>query len=142
MEKGREEIIRHLEMIQNIIDRMGRNSFMLKGWAVVLMAASIWLLARSGTTDGYGNSGCIRVGISFAVIWLWVLDGYFLRQERLFRKVYDKVRKGESTDFSMNPSEFVEQTPNWLSTCIGWNPAPNTLVIFYAPLILMGVILP
>ena len=30
--------IRHLEMIQAVITRMASNSFMLKGWAVTLIA--------------------------------------------------------------------------------------------------------
>lgn len=134
-----EKIVRHLEMIQGIIDRMGRNSFMLKGWAVVLIAASVWLLARSDMTVAYAGLNVAQYAVPFAVFWLWLLDGYFLRQERLFRKVYDKVRKGKDTDFSMNPSEFLQQVPGWLATCFGWKPPwPPTLLLFYAPIIAVG----
>ena len=30
--------MKHLEMIQGVISRMANNSFMLKGWAVTLVA--------------------------------------------------------------------------------------------------------
>lgn len=33
-----EKKLKHLEMIQNIINRMANNSFLLKGWAVTLVA--------------------------------------------------------------------------------------------------------
>lgn len=31
-----EYVVIHLQMIQNIIDRMGRNSFLIKGWCLTL----------------------------------------------------------------------------------------------------------
>lgn len=38
----------------------------------------------------------------------WILDGYFLSQERLCRDLYNHVRKlkEEEMDFSMDMSEF------------------------------------
>ena len=43
-----EKIVRHLEMTQSVVERMARNSFLLKGWAVTLVAASLWLIVRGG----------------------------------------------------------------------------------------------
>jgi hypothetical protein len=39
---------------------------------------------------------------------LWYLDSFFLRQERLFRALYDDVRKKspESIDFSMDTKSY------------------------------------
>ena len=34
-----EKKIKHLEMIQAVIVRMGNNSFLLKGWSVTLISA-------------------------------------------------------------------------------------------------------
>ena len=39
IEKCSETKIRYLELIQNVITRMANNSFMLKGWAITLVAA-------------------------------------------------------------------------------------------------------
>ncbi len=58
----------------------------------------------------------------------WLLDGYFLRQERLYRKLYDHVRKQQedNIDFSMNAAIFTDSVDSWLRTCFSW-----TLFIFY-----------
>ena len=47
-----ENKIRHLEMIQGVINRMASNSFMLKGWAVTLVAG-IFALAAKDTDKLY-----------------------------------------------------------------------------------------
>lgn len=86
----------HLEMIQGVINRMGGNSFLLKGWAVTLLAG---LLALDISKP---EDGCARIAY-LPIILFWVLDSYFLYQERSFRKLYDAVRvKDEAhVDFSM-----------------------------------------
>ena len=40
---------------------------------------------------------------------LWGLDGYFLRHERLFRHLYDEVRRNEEDDtFSMETDKSAK----------------------------------
>lgn len=130
-----EKVVRHLEMVQGVIARMARNSFLLKGWAVTLVAASLWLIARGGMSAVH--TGFLVV---LLVVASWGLDGYYLRQERLFRKLHDSVRTAEDTDFSMSTREFSDSVPGVWQTCIG-APSPNTLLRFYAPLLVAGVIL-
>ena len=36
--------IKYLEMIQNVINRMAKNSFLLKGWSITLLTGIITLL--------------------------------------------------------------------------------------------------
>ena len=45
----------------------------------------------------------------------WGLDGYFLRQERLFRRLYDRARQVEENhvDYSMNIRTFRSEE-TWL----------------------------
>ena len=38
--------LKHLEFIQGVINRLATNSFQMKGWSVVLVAAIFVLLAR------------------------------------------------------------------------------------------------
>jgi hypothetical protein len=38
-DKSEEAWLKHLEFIQNIVTRMARNSFLLKGWSLTLVAA-------------------------------------------------------------------------------------------------------
>ena len=44
-----EKKMQHLQMIQDVITRMANNSFMLKGWAVTLIAG-IFALASKDTS--------------------------------------------------------------------------------------------
>ena len=41
-----EQKLKHLEFIQNVINRMNSNSFLIKGWAVTLIAAIFALAAK------------------------------------------------------------------------------------------------
>ena len=73
--------IEELKIIQDIIKRMAFNSFMLKGWAVTLIVATLLLKG-----DKY------QVLIAFIpLVIFWFLDAYFLQQERLYRELYKWV---------------------------------------------------
>ena len=95
-------------MIQGVINRMASNSFMLKGWAVTLIAG-IFALAAKDANKLYFIIAYVPILV------FWGLDAYYLRQERLYRKLYEKVRKQKETeiDFSMNanlPEFMCKQT--------------------------------
>ena len=75
---------KHLEMIQSVISRMAHNSFLLKGWSVTLSAAVLALLTKES------SNGSVFIALLPAIMF-WGLDGYFLRQELLFRRHYDYV---------------------------------------------------
>lgn len=100
---------KHLEFIQNAISRMSQNSYLLKGWTVTLVAAtfavsisvgSVWLVATA----------------LFPTVAFALLDAHYLRGERLFRRLYDAVRRDrdkgrhEQTDqveaFSMDTQPY------------------------------------
>ncbi len=89
--------IAHLGFIQGVIDRMGSNSFLLKGWSVTLVAAVFALSSKDA------DQRFILLAY-FPVIVFWVLDAYFLHQEKLFRKLYEKVASGDisSKEFVLN----------------------------------------
>lgn len=100
----------HLGMIQGIVNRLSQNSFLLKGWSVVLVSAMFALAA--------GNSKASFVYLAyFPAAAFWILDGYFLWQERLFRALYDHVRKldEEEIDFAMDTRVVQEGVAGWLA---------------------------
>ena len=99
----------HLQMLQAVINRMAANSFHLKGWSVVLVAALFALAA------GDSEKAFIYLAY-FPALAFWGLDGYFLRQGRLFRKLYDRVRllEPEKVDFSMDTSVVASEVNSWL----------------------------
>lgn len=55
-----------------------------------------------------------------AVALFWCLDGYYLRQERLFRSLYDYVRTSETggTDYSMDTRPYASQARNKWHCCM------------------------
>ena len=89
----------HLEMIQGVINRLSHNSFLLKGWTVALISALFVLGVES-------ESSSLVYFTYFPPIVFWCLDAYFLRQERLFRALYNHVRglMDDDIDYSMDVS--------------------------------------
>lgn len=89
-----ESRIRYLEAIQRVIDRLSNTSFILKGWAVSLVAGLI-ALAASGTNQGYVLISYIPIAV------FWFLDAYFLMMERQYRNLFN-----ENTDLSLKLDSF------------------------------------
>ena len=138
----------HLAMIQGIINRLSQNSFLLKGWSVVLVSALLAIAASSAT------SSLIPVAFLPAIAF-WGLDGYFLWQERLFRALYDHVRRTEDdyVDYGLSTEPFRVTTTWWhearsrISTSrpprITWPRATlsRTLLIFHGAVVVTVSIL-
>lgn len=95
----------HLQLIQDTITRMAGNLFYLRGWSITLAAGLLALLSQK-KEDGVILFPLIILGL--VTIIFWIYDGYFLAQERRYRKLFDKVRKTskDKIDFSMDASEF------------------------------------
>lgn len=122
--------LKHLEMLQQIITRMAGHSFLVKGWSITLIAALLVLM----TKDKITNLTYIAL---LPVIAFWVLDAFFIKQERLFRKLYDLYRKQPQdtpTDFSMDTSVVCEEVSSWCEVMFS-----KTLAIFHG--LLLGLII-
>ena len=117
--------LKHLEFIQGVINRLATNSFQMKGWSVVLVAAILVLLARESRLEA--------AYIALApILVFWALDGYFLWQERLYRALYDHVRTldEDQVDFTMNVTPYrTGYRRSWLGAICS-----RTVVFFYAAL--------
>lgn len=117
-----EKKMKHLDFIQLVITRMNANSFLLKGWVVTLVVA-LFALEISKTSSSF-----VKISLLPAILF-WVLDGYFLYQERLFRELYDEVRiKNEAQiDFSMKRASSAKKFFGAVFS--------KTLILFYGALI-------
>ncbi len=126
------DTIKHLELIQGVVNRMAQVSFILKGWTVTLVVALFAVVANS-TDWRYALFGLVPVSV------FWGLDAYYLRQERLFRYLYDKVRLGstESTVpfFSMDTSIAEGSIASWWRTLFS-----KTLLGLYGTLVVITII--
>lgn len=81
-EQYTEDDRKHLEFIQNIISRINQCSFQLKQWMVTLVAA---ILGLSLTVF---NSKFVLIAL-LPVCIFWLLDAYYLHQERKYRALYN-----------------------------------------------------
>ena len=117
--------LKHLELIQGVINRLAGESARLKNWSVTLVAALLVLLARADRTE------CIHIAF-IPVLAFWILDGYFLFRERQFRALYEHVclLKFSEIDFSMRVGHFRRgRNLTWLGAMFS-----TTLIGFYGPL--------
>lgn len=123
---------KHLEFIQNAINRMANILFFVRGWTITLITALFILFVKDA------NTNYIFV-VYFPVIIFWILDGYFLSQERLFRALYNHVRKldEKEIDFSMNTEEYKKDKRNsWVYSMFS-----VTLLFFYLPLVVIMLLI-
>jgi hypothetical protein len=112
--------LKHLEFVQGVVNRLSTNSFLLKGWSIILISA-LFALSAKDADRGFALLAYIP-GIAF-----WGLDGYFLALERCYRKLYDKVRATDkdSIDFLM-VIDKGQGWKNWLKATLS-----KTLIVFH-----------
>jgi hypothetical protein len=103
-----EKKLKHLEFIQNIISRMNSNSFLIKGWAITLFSALFTLANINLATDFIFIS-------QISILLFWLLDGYFLSQEKQYRELYIDVSKKseDQIDFLMDVSNYNNGKNSW-----------------------------
>ena len=103
-----ENKLKHLEFIQMNINRMSKNSFLLKGWSLTLIVA-LFAVTDNNISDKY-------VLIAFYLITVfWFLDSYYLCEERKFRILFDQVRalNKNEIDFSMKANDCDDLKYIW-----------------------------
>lgn len=113
--------IKHLEFLQNVITRMNSNSFLIKGWTITLVSALFALASKDANTN--------YVLVSYIAIPIfWMLDAFFLSQERQYRDLYAEVAVKSETDidFSMNASGYCKGDRTWTGGFFS-----QTLIPFY-----------
>lgn len=94
-----ENKIKHLEFIQATITRMNQNSFQIKGWMITIVSALLALYANS--------ENVIYISIAIVpVVIFWLLDAYYLQQERKFRGVYNDVAGLSPDDSRVSIKDF------------------------------------
>lgn len=132
-EVHREYLFKEVDLVQEIIKRMANDSFLIKGWTITLVVATLLLKGDQ-----------VQIYISLLpLLAFWFLDAYFLQQERLYRKLYNWIVANRlNTDdflFDMNAYRFKDEVQSRLRIMFS-----ITLLTFYgliAILILLYAIL-
>lgn len=123
--------VAHLNMIQGIINRMANNSFLLKGWSITVISA-LFALATQNKENNFLYLSLLPC------LMFWYLDAYFLRQERLYRQLYQYIasKTENKIDFSMNTKPFENNIDCLCKTCFS-----NTLLVFYGTIFVVIICL-
>ena len=86
---------KHLEMIENVIERMSKNCFQLKAWAMTLVVAVSALSADST------NKKFIILAL-VPIVGFWMLDSFYLQHERKYKLLYKNVAKKNENEIDYN----------------------------------------
>lgn len=121
--------IKHLEMIQNKISRMNSNSFQIKGWMIAVVSALFAICVSSN------NVSYIYVAL-IPTLAFWLLDAYYLNQERRFRELYKDVLSPNSVilPFSMPIDKYRN------SKCCFWGSFFSLTVCWLYGIILLVIV--
>lgn len=117
---------KHLDFIQAVIARLASSSAAAKGWGLTVATA----------TFGFSATKAVPVvaGLGLVVVLFFgFLDLYYLREERLFRCLYDDARRGSIDVYSMNKNAYTSEVKR-RSVIKSWS-----LLGFYGPLLLVGL---
>jgi len=127
---------KEIDLIQACITRMAHNSFLIKGWAISIVAVVLAL------ADKAKNPALLSAILLIPLISFWYLDTFFLRTERMYRKMYTWVlemrRKNEDEWlYDLNPSRFKSEVDSRIEIM-----GSETLRWFYGipVLIVVGII--
>jgi hypothetical protein len=138
---AREDRVKHLEFVQSVISRMAGNSFLTKGWSITI-AAAFFALAAKDSRPGFALLAL------FPALSFWGLDAYYLRLERLFRKLYEDVRSAPDDDlrerigpFSLRVDMYSGRIDSWLRTLFSSSVACLHLTIVGSVGVVVSVLL-
>jgi hypothetical protein len=113
----------HLSFIQGIVARQASNSFLVKGWSLTLCTALVAFSVQ-------GHRPAFGVVAILPCCLFMILDVYYLRQERLFRSLYNKVRTGQcaapcprsaTTAFCLQTACCRDDTTTWRSALMSFS---------------------
>ncbi|MDV0443358.1 hypothetical protein [Methanorbis rubei] len=126
---------KEIDLIQNCISRMAQNSFLIKGWSITLIVITWAILGKE-------SGSCLSLLLLIIpILAFWGLDGYFLRLERMYRKMYEWLLKARIEEknftkpYDLNPSRFQTDVASWLRVVFS-----RTLLSFYLTLVVIVII--
>jgi len=105
LEINDEQLHKEIDLIQDVIKRMAHNSFLLKGWLISLIAI-ILALTEKNVLDP--KSLVIYLILCLPILMFWYLDAFFIKQERLYRKLYEwvifeRLKGNIENQYALNP---------------------------------------
>jgi hypothetical protein len=127
--------IKHLEFVQAVIARQAGNSFLLKGWSITVAVALFAFAAKDSDPR-------FAILALFPALAFWSLDAYYLRQERLYRELYEHVRLGATGGtrtvmaLCMSTKTYRKVVDSWFATLF----TPSVLLIHITVIVVVGFV--
>ena len=127
----------YFKIIQNVINRMARTSFLIKAWEITLISTIIVL------TFNYANVLVFGTLVGITIIF-WILDSYYLWLEKIYRCLYNSKVEDYNSEtkrdaivlFDMDYTPFsnsVKKVPKLMisrSECLFYIPILMVLIVF------------
>ena len=125
-----EERVKHLELVQGVINRLANNSFLIKGWMITVVMAGVGISVSQSMKALY-------IFTIVAIVLFWFLDAYYLRLEKLFRRHFDFVAKSEDDlKFDMDISKHQKDIKTILRIMFS-----SPTIILYLPVLILTIVL-
>jgi hypothetical protein len=110
-------IHKEIDLVQACICRMSKNSFLIKGWSITI--TGILLTIAQATS----RSSLLVLTILLPLLCFWYLDAYFLRLERMYRKLYEWIlvarQNGDKSFlYDLNPHRFSSEVESISKTML------------------------
>ncbi|QIG37558.1 hypothetical protein IBB3154_08 (plasmid) [Ligilactobacillus salivarius] len=122
----------HLQFIQSVIERMSKDSFIIKGWALTAFGGLFTVFIANQNKKWSYN--LLFLALICSLVFWWH-DAYYLRIERQYRNLYNIVIKKSPSeiDYSMTPPNTEEHF-----LCVAFRPI---LACSYGIITLFSIIL-
>jgi 3'-phosphoadenosine 5'-phosphosulfate sulfotransferase (PAPS reductase)/FAD synthetase len=103
-----EVLHKEIDLIQACITRMANNSFLIKGWAISLVAVVLALVEKAI------QPAFLSAIVLIPLLSFWYLDAFFIYTERLYRKMYEwvinqRLNANSEKIYDLNPHRFEDQ---------------------------------
>jgi len=125
-----EVLHKEIDLIQACIKRMANNSFLLKGWTISLVAVVMALMKDNC------NTYFLCLILLIPIVSFWYLDAFFLRTEKMYRKLYEWVLSARPNGideklYDLNPLRFKDEIESIFKVML-----TITLKVFYGFMVL------
>lgn len=125
----KKDFLKEIDLIQAVVTRMANTSFLIKGWSVTMMT---FIFATKSKPEALPL-------VFVPILLFWILDAYFLQQERLYRKLYQWVVENRMLSdkylFSLSTARVQDQKKSLIQVMLS-----TTLIVFYGGALLLVII--
>lgn len=124
-----EQKLEHLKLIETVIERMADNSLRMKEWFVTIASAIVGFSVNSANA----NLALVAVG---PLLVFWMLDAFYLLQERRYRELYKLALQGRVVLYSLNIRIKEIDKSFWGAILMSWS-----TTAFYGAILCLGMLL-